>query len=446
MKNKRRNHSAAFKAKVALAALKDEKTSAELAGEYQVHPSQIRQWKQIAKEGLVESFNGKNKKKDKDKEELIRELYQQIGQLKVELDWLKKNLALSPRQKVQLIERVNSELSISRQAQLLRVSRSSIYYQSRIDTYQLELMRLIDEQYTKTPYFGSRRMRAILEEKGYVVSRQRIQRLMRVMGLEAIYPKPNLSKPHPEHKVYPYLLRNLEINRSNQVWGIDITYIQMHKGWLYLVAILDWFSRYVVSWQLSTSMEVDFCLTAIDKALSLATPEILNSESPAVTFCDIQGGYDGEGNIDSDPKFVSNTDLHLQETSPCIDKGSNNAPDLPDKDFDGNSRTIDGDRDGTPTVDIGAFEYKPTVIADGDVAPLGDRDGIVNVGDALIALRFALSLETPTQEDVDHGDVAPLDTNNQPNPDGQISVGDALVILRKALNLGLYWEPCGIGI
>ncbi|MEA3357882.1 MAG: choice-of-anchor Q domain-containing protein [Thermodesulfobacteriota bacterium] len=136
---------------------------------------------------------------------------------------------------------------------------------------------------------------------------------------------------------------------------------------------------------------------------------ILISGTPVITFCNIQGGYEGEGNIDSDPLFVSNTDFHLQETLPCIDKGNNNAPDLPDNDFEGNSRTIDGDRDGTPTVDIGEFEYKPTVIADGDVAPLGNRDGTVNVGDALIALRFALSLEIPTQEDVDHGDVAPLD-------------------------------------
>lgn len=177
-----------------------------------------------------------------------------------------------------MIERADSDLSISRQAQLLGVARSSIYYQLRIDTYQLELMRVIDEQYTKTPYFGSRRIRAILKDRGYSVSRQRIQRLMGLMGLEAIYPKPNLSKPHPEHKVYPYLLRNLEVFRSNQVWGIDITYIQMSKGWVYLVAILDWFSRYVVSWELSTSLEVDFCLTAIDKAFNLAIPEIINSD------------------------------------------------------------------------------------------------------------------------------------------------------------------------
>lgn len=177
-----------------------------------------------------------------------------------------------------MIERANPDLSISRQAQLLGVARSSIYYQPRIDTYQLKLMKFIDEQYTKTPYFGSRRMRAILKDRGYPVGRQRIQRLMRLMGLEAIYPKPNLSKPHPEHKVYPYLLRNLEITGSNQVWGIDITYIPMSKGWVYLVAILDWFSRYVVSWEISTSMEVDFCLTAIDRALRRAIPEIVNSD------------------------------------------------------------------------------------------------------------------------------------------------------------------------
>jgi putative transposase len=177
-----------------------------------------------------------------------------------------------------LIDRGYPNLSISRQGELLGVARSSIYYQPRIDDYQLEVMRLIDEQYTKSPYYGSRRITAILSDRGYPVSRQRVRRLMGLMGLEAIYPKSNLSKPHQLHKVYPYLLKNLDISRSNQVWGIDITYIPMHKGWLYLVAIIDWFSRYVVSWELSTSLEVDFCLTALNKALSLAIPEIVNSD------------------------------------------------------------------------------------------------------------------------------------------------------------------------
>jgi putative transposase len=124
---------------------------------------------------------------------------------------------------VELVDRADPDLSISRQAQLLGVARSSIYYQPKVDDYQLELMKLIDEQYTKTPYFGSRKIAFILGERGYQVGRRRIQSLMRLMGLEAIYPKPNLSKPHPDHKVYPYLLRNLKISKSNQVWGTDIT-------------------------------------------------------------------------------------------------------------------------------------------------------------------------------------------------------------------------------
>ena len=191
---------------------------------------------------------------------------------------LKKNLDLTPRQKVDLIERGDSVLSIMRQSELIGVARSSIYYQPVIKEYDLEVMNLIDRHYTRTPFYGSRRMAAVLRREGHRVNRKRVQRLMRVMGLEAIYPKRNLSRPHPEHKVYPYLLNNLEIVRSNHVWGTDITYIQMNKGWLYMVAILDWHSRFVVSWELSTTMEIDFCLTALDTAFCYAIPEIINSD------------------------------------------------------------------------------------------------------------------------------------------------------------------------
>jgi len=142
-------------------------------------------------------------------------------------------------------------------------------------------MRLIDEQYTQTPFYGSRRMRAVLAKRGYRVNRKRVQRLMRFMGLEAIYPKPDLSRPHPNHEIYPYLLKGLDINRCNLVWGTDITYIRLHRGWLYLVAIMDWFSRYVVSWELSTNLEVDFCLRALDQALAMGRPEIFNSDQGA---------------------------------------------------------------------------------------------------------------------------------------------------------------------
>jgi len=196
-------------------------------------------------------------------------------------------------------------ISLKRQAQLLGIARSTVYYQPRIDPYNLELMHLIDEQYTKTPFYGSRRMREALRRKDYRVNRKRVQRLMRLMGIEAIYPKRNLSKPYPGCKIYPYLLRQRKITRVNQVWGIDITYIRMKHGWLYLVAIMDWVSRYVLSWETSTTLEVDFCIQALERALSIADPEIFNSDqgcqftSVAFLKCleqrNIQISMDGKG-------------------------------------------------------------------------------------------------------------------------------------------------------
>ena len=204
-----------------------------------------------------------------------------------------------------LIERQNKMIPVGRPAQLLGIARSTVYYQPRIDPYNLELMHLIDEEYTKTPFYGSRRIREILKRKGYLINRKRIQRLMRLMGIEAIYPKPNLSKPHPGHKIYPYLLRSKSVEEVNQVWGIDITYIRMKHGWLYLVAIMDWVSRYVLSWELSTTLEIDFCIRALDKALCIATPKIFNSDqgsqftSVAFLHCleerSIQISMDGKG-------------------------------------------------------------------------------------------------------------------------------------------------------
>ena len=143
-------------------------------------------------------------------------------------------------------------------------------------------MRLIDEQYLKTPSWGSRSMRNHLRRLGYKVNRKRIQRLMRNMGLEAIYPKPRTSRPHPEHKVYPYLLRNLAIDHPNQVWAADITYIPMSRGFMYLVAVMDWHSRKVLSWRVSNSLDSDFCVEALKDALSrYGTPEIFNTDQGA---------------------------------------------------------------------------------------------------------------------------------------------------------------------
>jgi len=139
-------------------------------------------------------------------------------------------------------------------------------------------MRLLDEQYTRTPYYGIRKMTQHLQQAGYIVNHKRVRRLLRRMGLFAIYPKPSLSTPTPGHKIYPYLLRGLKIERVNQVWSCDITYIPLSQGFVYLFAILDWFSRFVISWSVSVSLEVDFCLEALDMALGLHCPAIFNSD------------------------------------------------------------------------------------------------------------------------------------------------------------------------
>jgi putative transposase len=174
----------------------------------------------------------------------------------------------------------HSRLSVKRQCELLGMARSSVYYEPEGEsTYNLELMRLIDEQYTRTPFYGSRRMTEWLRRRhGYEVNRKRVRRLMEVMGIEAIYARPRLSDPAPEHRIYPYLLRGVEIERVNQVWSTDITYIRMRRGFVYLVAVIDWFSRYVLSWELSETLETGFCLRALDKALLVSLPEIFNTD------------------------------------------------------------------------------------------------------------------------------------------------------------------------
>jgi putative transposase len=178
-----------------------------------------------------------------------------------------------------MIEKDHESVSVLRQCELLGLCRSSVYYEKKEpDEYDLELMRLIDEQYTKTPFYGSRKMTEELKDKGHEVNRKKIQRLMRIMGIEAIYPKPNTSKPAPENRIYPYLLKGMVINKPQQVFAADITYIRMQRGFLYLVAIIDWYSRYVLSWQLSNTMDADFCTEALDEALSKGQPEIFNTD------------------------------------------------------------------------------------------------------------------------------------------------------------------------
>lgn len=191
---------------------------------------------------------------------------------------LKKNLHFSVAEKIRLIDKENRDISLCRQAELLGISRSSIYYEPRINKENLLLTKQIDEIYTAYPFYGSRKIKHELERRGHCVGRERVQKLMRKMGIVAIYPKRKTSQSNPAHKIYPYLLKGLNIERVDQVWCTDITYIKMRRGWAYLVAVMDWYSRYVLSWNLSTTMETHFCVKALKDALRVSRPEIFNSD------------------------------------------------------------------------------------------------------------------------------------------------------------------------
>jgi len=181
-----------------------------------------------------------------------------------------------------MIEHNHPEISVRRQCELIGLNRSTAYHQPAGESkYNLQLMRLIDEQYTKTPFYGWPRMTAYLRRQGYKVNHKRVQRLMQLMGLEAIYPKPRTSKPAPGHKIFPYLLRGLTITRPNQVWSSDITYIPMARGFMYLTAVIDWYSRYVLAWQLSNTLDGQFCLDVLRQALQQGRPDIFNTDQGA---------------------------------------------------------------------------------------------------------------------------------------------------------------------
>ena len=181
-----------------------------------------------------------------------------------------------------MIEWGHPELSVRSQCGLLGLNRASLYYVPAQESAEnLALMRVIDEHDTRTPFYGSRRITADLQRQGDAVNRTRVQRLMHTMGLEAIYPRPRLSLRHADHQVYPYLLHDVVIHRPFQVWSADITYVPMRHGVMYLVAILDWYSRYVLSWQLSNTMDVAFCLTALEQALAQGRPEVFNTDQGA---------------------------------------------------------------------------------------------------------------------------------------------------------------------
>ncbi len=219
---------------------------------------------------------------------------------------------MSREARLALIDRDDPTVPIARQCRLLKVARSTVYHQScPVGDDDLAVMRELDEQYLETPFYGTRRMVEALRERGLTVNRKRVRRLMRLMGLETVYQKPNTSRRHPDHKVYPYLLRGLVIDRPNQVWCADITYIRMAKGFVYLVAVMDWFSRRVLAWRVSIGMDTNFCVEALREAIDrYGRPEIFNTDQgvqfTSAAFTEVLAGEDIRISMDGKGRFLDN--------------------------------------------------------------------------------------------------------------------------------------------
>ncbi|MDE0448810.1 MAG: IS3 family transposase [Spirochaetaceae bacterium] len=281
MATKRRRFTAEFKAKVVMEALRGDRTIQAIAAKHEIHPNQISTWKRQAQTGLRELFADGRSRRQKEHDATIHDLHAKIEELTVERDFLARGpRALSRVERRAMIDREHDRLSISRQCQLIGLNRSTLYYRAvgeSADT--LALMRRIDGLYLEYPFYGSRQMVRHLAREGKRVGRHRVRRLMRLLGLQAIYRKPRTSVANPDHRVYPYLLRGLTIERPNQVWCADLTYIPVQGGFLYLVAIMDWASRRVLAWRLSNTMDTEFCLAALADALEgYGIPEIFNTD------------------------------------------------------------------------------------------------------------------------------------------------------------------------
>ncbi|HVP09660.1 MAG TPA: IS3 family transposase [Phycisphaerae bacterium] len=274
----RRMHSPAFKVKVAIAAIKGERTLAELAKEFDVHPNQITAWKTQLLEGAVSVFGGARGAAEPSVD--LKDLHAKIGELTLQNDFLFR-CAQQGRiaERKAMIDR-GHELALATQARLLGIARSTVYRDAQpVSASELAVMRRIDELHLDYPFAGSRMLRSMLANEGIIIGRTHVRTLMRRMGIEALYRRPRTSKPGPGHKIYPYLLRDVVVTRPNQVWAADITYIPMARGFVYLVVVLDRFSRRALSWRVSISMEAEFCVEALEEALTRhGTPEIFNTD------------------------------------------------------------------------------------------------------------------------------------------------------------------------
>ncbi|MBR1274270.1 IS3 family transposase [Bradyrhizobium sp. AUGA SZCCT0283] len=275
----RRNHTPAFKAKVALAAVKGDRTVAQLAEQFDVHPNQVTTWKAQLESKAADAFGAGGAGTEQSAVD-VKSLHAKIGELTLENGFFRRSAHQGGiAERKAMIDRKH-DLSITRQAEVLQISRGSVYYLPRpVPDADLAIMRHLDRLHLEFPFAGSRMLRGLLALQGCKIGRRHVKTLMKRMGIEALYRRPRTTKPEPGHKIYPYLLRGMEITRPNQVWAMDITYIPMARGFVYLAVVLDWATRRVLSWRLSITMEAAFCVETLEDAMARhGKPEIFNTD------------------------------------------------------------------------------------------------------------------------------------------------------------------------
>ena len=279
-KKNRRNHTASFKSNVAIEALAGRISASEISSKYGIHPNLTSQWKKLLIANGHRLFADSHPEKD-GRDRQIEALNRKIDSLTEEVEFLKKQIGnLSTNERKAMVNKQIRNPGVRRQCKLMSLNRRTLYYKPKGETDEnLEILSLLDRQYLETPYYGERRLLALLREKGYNINIKRLRRLMRIVRWRTLYPKKRTTRPDEKAFKYPYLLRDLQVDHANQVWAIDITYVPMRRGFMYLFAVIDLYSRYVVGWDLSNSMTSDWCVGVLKDAFDrYGKPQIINSD------------------------------------------------------------------------------------------------------------------------------------------------------------------------